>query len=784
MIQEQLLPYGTEMHFYANSALLQQFNALCSSVNKPSKCDRDSYAKRTLSQHIRTELCPSAIWSKLLSGIDMIKSMSGRVLVKSAAALFDRNALTGMLCFVSCVLANSSPANAQPDKNTAGFELPEISAIPDIGALMLPGDRDPVPESSPQDLEISLRVIRSGKLDKKSGLFGMKGQNYWRSNVQTNWTFGPYDLTARLYANGTPNQSNGRAAILAGLRNWQGGREHYLRVLESFRSAGGYGNEIPPRIAYYEKISQDVRRVLEAAKQAKQDVEFLLSLLQRQRAYHLGTMRYGPADERSPVTADVVFQGGKATEHTQQTRTYFGKLDGQSDTTVERDVAPNSFEVTPGIRPMDVFTAGEANPYTEVPNIALEIMDLAGCEADQLDIILLGLETRLADLTLKDPADLNLTAQEMEWYRGTTRPAITRLFRETFRQAVYEAVRYAWAFSGQPMPRDMQLGPATEPGQAIRWHTPFHDPQSANYWVDAFGVPIVRDGTALRLPADLNGRHMRLYVAETGGTPPTDLGYLTSYTGFNSRLIAKQLSNGVKHQLVTWGRMNFGDGRVNLKANEAGRLTGSLELANIEPYWVGPHTNSMQTDEVMTPKFWGKLNATHIFSPAPATPDPAEVGYEFAKAPRMHLLHVANLDGALKATLNLRYIRDVSKPDSYDIDSGHQDVEIAITVKGISSEPPLQVCPEPIFEDPPQLRLVQFWENDREETRDDEFRLAQAVWPGHPYFVEAKFEEAPPQDIYRVKIDGARAIRVTRSKTDDALYRSDLIVFAPEESAQ
>lgn len=677
-----------------------------------------------------------------------------------------------------------SAACAQPNMNDFEFKPPVIEPIPSMGRLMLPGDRDPIPDASAQDIALTLRVTRRGDKDRKSGLISANGQDYWRSNVETTWAYGPYDLEARLRANGKTQPSTGRAAILAALAHWQKSRDHYLKVLESYGAATLSGNDIPPRRPYYGKISADVRRVLETAKHAKQDVDFLASLLQRQRAYLLGTQRYGPNDERSPLTAKVTFAGAKATERTQTTRTYFGKIDGQADDTAVRTVEANNFSVTPGVAAYEGFTPGVANAYTFVPNITLEILDLAGCEADQLSIIVAGLDKRLAGLSLKETATFDFTPQEAGWHSETTLPVLTRMFRETYQQAVYEAVRYAWVFSGKAMPQDMQLGTASARAQDILWHPPYEDPRAPGLWVDASGAPIIRDGAALHLPPGLDGRHLRLLIAEAGGTPPTDLGYLTSYAGFTSRTIKKQLSPGVQHSLLTWRRSNFEDSRINLDEGDAGRRLGSFDLKALEPAWRGSYTGSMQRDSRLLGGNWNSPAHTRIFSAAGQAIDPAEVASDFSKAPRMHLLQGVNLEGTLEAKLWLRYTRDASRAESYDIDRGVQDVEIDIKVTSATGAPPLQVCPEPVFDKPPQLRLVQFWENDRDKPSDDAYLPAEKVWPGHPYFVEAKFEEAPQQDIYRVNVGGARAIRVTRTSGDAALYRSDIVTFAPEGEQQ
>jgi hypothetical protein len=704
--------------------------------------------------------------------------------------------MTAALGAALCMLAPVSEGLAQPDMEN--FPLEPIGVPPEFLAPKDPvflapkgpvvkfpnlGEKDPIPAPSDQDITLSLEVFRSGEKDTKAGLMTSKGRDYWRSDSQTTWSYGPYKLNAKLYANGEKRHSNGRNAILAALGQWQQSRQHYLQVLASFAAAGSSNIPTPPRQAYYAMIASEVRHVLEAARLAAQDVAFLKSLLERQRAYTLGNKKffYGPVDERSPVTAQVTFDGGQSTIRERRTRVYFGQIDGQTDNTRNEVIKPNTFEVTPGDREDSYYLPGaDRPPYRFVPNVTLELMDLAGCEADQLSIILAGFNKRLAALTPKDASGFSFNEQQREWYSETTRPVLVRMFRESYRQAVYEAVRYAWSFSGQTMPRDMQLGAASDASQAIDWHPAYQDPAAPQFWVDAIGVPIIRDGAQLRLPAGLDGRHLKLFIPEAGGTPPTDLETLTSYNGFTSRTISKQLTPGVRHTLMTWLPYNKQD-RVDTPRSNGIRL-GSFELQSIEPAWTGYYTNSMQKDAAIFGEHLEQID-NRLFAPAPGRVDPAEESGEFSKAPRMHLLHAVNSDGALDATLTIHYDRTITDPDSLDIDLGSQDVKIAIKVAAVSTAPLPQVCPDPVFETPPELRLVQFWENKQDTPKDDAFLPAETIWPGHPYFVEAAFEEAPPADSYHVKVDEARSIRVTRTRGDAALYRSELVTFAPRQPA-
>ena len=98
--------------------------------------------------------------------------------------------------------------------------------------------------------------------------------------------------------------------------------------------------------------------------------------------------------------------------------------------------------------------------------------------------------------------------------------------------------------------------------------------------------------------------------------------------------------------------------------------------------------------------------------------------------------------------------------------------------------PPRDECVDPEFETPPTFTIVDYWPHDPDTFDDDEYRPAEFIWPGYPYFLQAEFETAPPDDSYRVRVDGVRRIRVARTDDDPRIYRSDVIVFSPEDGVE
>ena len=73
-----------------------------------------------------------------------------------------------------------------------------------------------------------------------------------------------------------------------------------------------------------------------------------------------------------------------------------------------------------------------------------------------------------------------------------------------------------------------------------------------------------------------------------------------------------------------------------------------------------------------------------------------------------------------------------------------------------------------------KLRVVEVLYHDRDVEEDDEYRAVEAPRPGYPFFVEACFAEAPPDDLYTVWAGATVRVPVTRSKKDPAFFRSGI----------
>ena len=95
---------------------------------------------------------------------------------------------------------------------------------------------------------------------------------------------------------------------------------------------------------------------------------------------------------------------------------------------------------------------------------------------------------------------------------------------------------------------------------------------------------------------------------------------------------------------------------------------------------------------------------------------------------------------------------------------------------------PKDACEDPVFPKPPELSVVKVIGDNPYDIAEDRFVPAKDVFPGHPYMVEAKFKQAPADDVYRIKVDGERKIRVFRTR-DPKVYRSDVVTFLPGKAS-
>lgn len=85
-------------------------------------------------------------------------------------------------------------------------------------------------------------------------------------------------------------------------------------------------------------------------------------------------------------------------------------------------------------------------------------------------------------------------------------------------------------------------------------------------------------------------------------------------------------------------------------------------------------------------------------------------------------------------------------------------------------------CREPSFAHAPVLRFVKLVHDTN--TGDRRFVPVDGVFPGHPYFVEAQFATAPPDERYHVRIGADERVEVGRTD-DPRRYRSGPVNVVP-----
>ncbi len=684
------------------------------------------------------------------------------------------------VCFAAALticLSPSPPAFSQnPPGKDFGLPAPQIGAIPtlDLASLGNLAYEFNTAVLSDEDYIVQLKVERSGKSDTKTSNFSYRGKDYWKSDVVSNWVFGPYEAEVRFPVHSEQLTRIGRARILRALGSWSDLRDHYLLILEQFAAAKiDFEGMEQQRQEYFDEVGPEIRRLMREAKTVQSDVDFLKSILNHQRHFVVKGQRSGFAYDRSDARVDTSLAGATLTEHKKTTSVYMGHVDGTTDNKDARVLKAENFSVT-----------GEfLNSYESLPfSLALATMDLSDCTLDRLRELAEGALSRFEVLTPLSAEDLDLEDHQKVWYETTTAPLITQLHRDTYRQALYEAVRYAWFFAAQDMPTDMHLGSAKgqrAPGTSF-WHLAYESPNRPGYWVDGNGAPIIRDGASLELPETLGARQLRLWVSEAGYREPRDVSPLASFSQFDTLNVESTSDSDIRHRRVSW-RLANDSSYVVAEMNTIGiNELHSFDFTKFDqtPHaWMSSVTSYVGSSSVSV---HGTDFDTLTFVPAG---DIAE-RLEFYKTPGFHELSVNNVALPITAQLTLNYARDRSRPkESYDIDSASQTIKISIEVDTVEPAPLREECPEPIFDDPPKLRIVEFWEHDPQDRDDNEFEEAANIWPGHPYYIEAQFDDAPPLETYKVRVDGQREVRVTRTTQDAELYRSEVITFTPQERA-
>ena len=87
-------------------------------------------------------------------------------------------------------------------------------------------------------------------------------------------------------------------------------------------------------------------------------------------------------------------------------------------------------------------------------------------------------------------------------------------------------------------------------------------------------------------------------------------------------------------------------------------------------------------------------------------------------------------------------------------------------------------APKPI-PSPLELVVTEWISGDFNDPSDDRYEPAEIVFPGHPYFLEARFDEVPAESAFEVRVGEDRSVEVTRTG-NPLVYRSDMITFMPE----
>jgi hypothetical protein len=75
-----------------------------------------------------------------------------------------------------------------------------------------------------------------------------------------------------------------------------------------------------------------------------------------------------------------------------------------------------------------------------------------------------------------------------------------------------------------------------------------------------------------------------------------------------------------------------------------------------------------------------------------------------------------------------------------------------------------------------EISVVEWRANVPDDPADDTYPKVPRAFPGHPYYIEAKFSQAPAADKFDISAQGGMRIEIKRT-ADPVIYRSEAITF-------
>ena len=93
---------------------------------------------------------------------------------------------------------------------------------------------------------------------------------------------------------------------------------------------------------------------------------------------------------------------------------------------------------------------------------------------------------------------------------------------------------------------------------------------------------------------------------------------------------------------------------------------------------------------------------------------------------------------------------------------------------------PRDECVDPSFPEPPEFRFVELIGNDPLTEEDDVYQEVTGIYLGYPFFIEANFDTAPPEVVYRVRVGEDQRVKIRRTE-DPKLFRSGIVVLTGED---
>ncbi len=400
---------------------------------------------------------------------------------------------------------------------------------------------------SDQELEILVRLTV-----KRKGQESFTDTSL-RQSHRLHWDYGPAIATVRFPMKTEMGDTDRRNWIYSTLDNWVPNSDYYLDLLKRYERADMSKSYQPKaRKAYFSQISDEVTRLMEAAKSYESDVKFMRHIIDKQRWFasaqpYTGTVYASgaaPLVEIMPAKVSAYKQYENSGTPAKQAGIIYrpSGIGGSNAGDIEK---VNDL----GVMPLPTFPqamlgnehATENSALAELTmRVYLSYWNLSATEIERIQQLVANWDTVAQDLTPMSAGELFLNKAEREWYGNTTAPLIAEMHRNAYREALNEIIRHLWFYADEPVPADMYV-PSPDA------NTPSYTGQG---YVDANGVPLVQRNAPVSLPTIKEGMRVRIVFPTLGTAMPDDLNTFIDPYNYIRKELKTDADDGLRHQMV------------------------------------------------------------------------------------------------------------------------------------------------------------------------------------------------------------------------------------------